>query len=240
MQIPAYAVGPAGLLTVPYLFRLFQEAAMQNTVSLKISTPELIETHGLSWVLRQQRITCERWPKMREPVSILTAPTGFERGLLTYRDVHLSDADDRPLISAVSEWLLMDVNTRKLKAIPPHILSLQQDFAPATAHLEKPSGKLKPPATVTAEIDRRVRYGMLDFNRHLTNPVFPELMLEPLGGEFLQSNLPTRLAITFLAEARYGDELRAIVGPGPEGGMAHALYREETLLAVMHSWWKTA
>lgn len=213
---------------------------MRNTVSLGISTPELMKSHGLSWVLRRQRITCNRWPKIGDEVSILTAPTGFERNLLTYRDFHLLGPDDEKLISAVSEWLLMDLVSRRLRPIPPHIAALEKSLIPMdlrpTIHLERPHKKLKPPATGTEMREFKVSYGMLDFNDHLTNPVFAELMLEPLGKEFLTGHLPTSIDISFQAEARYRETLRATVGgEGPE--RRHALYRGEELIALMHTTW---
>ncbi|WP_168038326.1 acyl-[acyl-carrier-protein] thioesterase [Neolewinella antarctica] len=236
--IPAYATGPTGLLTVPYLVRLFQEAAMLNTLTLKVSSPELMASHGLTWVVRRQRITCHRWPKMSEEVAILTAPTGFYRGLLTYRDFHLLDANDQPIISATSEWLLMDLAARRIRNIPPHVAALEKDLAPATAHLDRAKSKLLPPEEITNEITTEVRYGMLDFNDHLTNPVFPELMLEPLGKAFLDENQPTLIDISFRAEARYGETLRATVG-GEGSGRDHGFYRGEELLAVMRTEWKS-
>lgn len=209
---------------------------MVNTVRLGISSPTLVAKLGLSWILRQQHITCLRWPKMGEELTVLTAPTGFARGLLTYRDFHLVDASGTSLISAVSEWLLMDMDSRMLRPIPPHIAVLEQHLAPAAAHLDRPGGKLKPPATPTNIRQTTVSYGMLDFNDHLTNPVFPELMLEPLERDFLSNHVPKKVKISFQAEARYGETLVATVG-GTGDQRQHALYRGDDLLAVMGTEW---
>ena len=213
---------------------------MRNTFSLGISTPDLIKEHGVSWVLRRQRITCNRWPKLGENVSILTAPTGFERRLQTFRDFHLLDTDDetKPIISAVSEWLLMDVESRRLKPIPEKVLALATDLAPATSHLERPKGKLHPPAEPHQQLEFKVRYGMLDFNNHLTNPVFPELMLEPLGADFLRTHVPTTVDIMYHHEARYGELVTATAGAVEDGTSKHALYRGGELLAVMQVEWQ--
>ena len=213
---------------------------MRNTFSLGISTPDLIKEFGTSWVLRRQRITCKRWPKLGEDVSILTAPTGFNRGLQTYRDFHLLDSDDEttPIISAVSEWLLMDVESRRLKPIPEKVLALATDLAPAASHLGRPTSKLQPPTEPSAQLDFKVRYGMLDFNNHLTNPVFPELMLEPLGADFLRTHVPNTVDIMYHHEARYGELVTATVGTVKNDSTHHALYRGEELLAVMEVDWQ--
>ena len=212
---------------------------MRNTDRLNISSPSLIEAYNLSWVLRRQLITCRHWPSIGDEVAVLTAPTGFERGLLTYRDFHLldgTDLDGPPLISAVSEWLLMDVRSRRLRPIPNRIAALAQDLAPAAAHLDKPTRKLAPPTAPTEQREIKIRYGMLDFNDHLTNPVYPELMLEPLGKTFLLDHLPTEIDVDFRAEARYGDSVTATASK-EEGHTRHALRRGEALLSVMQVNW---
>ena len=210
---------------------------MRNTVRLGISTPELVASIGLSWVLRRQRITVRRMPRIGDRVELLTAPTGFARRLLTYRDFHLFDpGEERALVSATSEWLLLDVRTRKVRPIPPNIALLEQDLAPASSQLKRPTGPLPPPEEVTAERTFRVSYGMLDFNDHLTNPVFPELMLEPLGRDFILGHQPTLLDVSYQSEARYGEILRAVVGPSGEG-FRHALYRQDELLSTLHTEW---
>lgn len=214
---------------------------MLNTVRLKISSPELIADYGISWVLRQQRIDVQRWPEMGELVEVITAPTGFARRLLTYRDFHLRDATGNTIATAASEWLLIDVNSRRLQPIPPHIALLEKDLAPAAAHLNRPSDKLASPPYPNSRTTHQVAYHDLDFNDHLTNPIFPQLMLEPLGHAFLTECEPTRIAIVFQKEARYGDLLAAITGHGETAtSYDHALLRGEEILATMRTNWQKA
>ncbi len=236
-RITASSVGPNGLLTIPHLIRLLQEAAMRNTVRLKISSPELIDQQGLSWILRRQRIDCLRLPAMGDLVKVVTAPSGFARRLQTFRDFHLVDDQGHTLAVACTQWLLLDINSRRLRPIPEHIASLINDLAPAAAHLDPPTGKIAAPAAPTQTITSRVAYYQLDFNKHLTNPVFPELMLEPLGAEFLAGRAPVKIDVDFRAEAHYGDSVTAMVEKEDEG-YRHALYRDDDLLATMTTSWQ--
>ncbi|MEM9528972.1 MAG: acyl-ACP thioesterase domain-containing protein [Bacteroidota bacterium] len=233
----AAASGPHGRLTLPHLVRIFQEAAMRNTTRLGISSPELIRTHNSSWVLRRQTINCSRWPTLGEKVKVITAPSGFTRQLLTYRDFHLLDARGATIATAVTEWLLLDLERRRPRSIPSHIAALEADLAPASAHLKRPAGKVLPPSRAQLRRTAKVAFYQLDFNNHLTNPVFPELMLEPLGGDFLSGHLPTSIDISFQKEARFGEELTAIAAAEPKG-YRHAMLRGEELLATMWTEWK--
>lgn len=232
----ASATGPHGRLSLPHLVRVFQEAAMRNTARLGISSHELIQTHNSSWVLRRQTINCYRWPNLGEEISVITAPSGFARQLLTYRDFHLLDAKGVTIATAVTEWLLLDLERRRPRPLPDHIAALEADLAPATAHLKRPKGKVLPPNQPDRACSAKVAFYQLDFNNHLTNPVFPELMLEPLGVAFLSKNLPYRIDIAFQKEARYGELLTA-VSATEEAGHRHALLRGEELLATMWTEW---
>lgn len=238
-RVAAFAIGPGGYLTLSHLIRMLQEAAMQNTVRLGISSPELMEAEGLSWVLRRQRIEVLRWPQLGEELTVVTAPSGFERRLQTFRDFHLRDDQNQTIITATSEWLLMNVVSRRLQPIPPHIALLKDQLAPAAAHLKRPEGKVLPPANPSLEMKSTVAYYQLDFNDHLTNPVFPELMLEPLGHDFLSHHLPVQADIMYYHEARYGDPITAQAGPEKDRlAYGHALRRGEELLATMRTSWR--
>lgn len=238
-RVAAFAIGPGGFLTLSNLIRILQEAAMRNTVRLGISSPELIEAEGLSWVLRRQRIDIERWPRLGEELTVVTAPSGFERRLQTFRDFHLRDDQGRTIITAASEWLLMNVVSRRLQPIPPRIALLKDQLAPAAAHLKRPEGKLRPPESPTMEVNSTVTYYQLDFNDHLTNPVFPELMLEPLGHDFLFRHLPVQADVMYYQEARYGDAITAQAGPEKDRlAYRHALWRGDELLATMRTSWR--
>ncbi len=211
---------------------------MRNTVRLEISSPEMIERYGCSWVLRRQRIDCHRWPRAGDKLTVVTAPTGFEKSFQTFRDFHLFDENGKSLATATTQWLFMNVESRRLQAIPADIARIKEHLAPAAAHLPRPTSKIPEPTHPTAATSSEVAFYQLDFNDHLTNPVFPELMLEPLGHDFLYAHLPTSADIMFQREARYGDRVLAQVGP--EAGdlhFGHALLRADTPLATMRTEW---
>ena len=172
-------------------------------------------------------------------LTILTAPSGFERKLQTFRDFHLRDQTGATIITATTQWLFMDISTRRLKPIPPVIADLQHHLAPAAAHLDRPDGKVPPPSKPISERGAEISFYQLDFNDHLTNPVFPELMLEPLGHNFLRDHLPVQADIMFQREARYGDQVKAVSGPEAEGlHFGHALLRGKDQLATMRTSWR--
>ncbi len=234
-RILASAVGPHGLLTLPHLIRLFQEAAMQNTQRLQISTPDLMERYGLTWVLHRQLVTATAWPRLGDPVTVITAPTRVDRRLVTIRDFQLLDASGTPLIRSCSAWSVMDFAARRIRHLPEEVLRLLPDLPPP-AGPPWPGDKLSVPDRTDHHREFPVAFAHLDFNNHLTNPAFAELMVEPLGLEYLSTHLPRRADITYHREARYADTL--VAGTTRAGGtVRHTLRRGSDLLALMESEW---
>ncbi|PPK84654.1 acyl-ACP thioesterase [Neolewinella xylanilytica] len=238
-RVAAATVGPHGRLTLPHLIRLFQEAALRNTDRLGISSHALSRDLGLTWVLHRQSIQATEWPALGDAVSVVTLPTFIQRGLITYRDFYLLDAAKRVMACSSSTWSVMDLNSRRIRPIPQRVTDKLQDLPPAGSGLAVPGEKPAPPESPTAERTFRVQFAHLDFNNHLTNPAFPELMLEPLDLPFLSTHLPVRADMIYHREARYGDLLTAVTAKAAHSGhFAHGLYRGEgELLASMATRW---
>ncbi len=234
-RILASAVGPHGRLTLPHLIRLFQEAAMQNTQRLRISTPDLMERHGLTWVLHRQLVTATAWPRLGDAVTVITAPTRVDRRLVTIREFELLDASGTLLIASSSAWSVMDFAARRIRPLPEEVLRLLPDLPPP-AGTPWPGAKLTVPDHADHHREFRVAFSHLDFNNHLTNPSFAELMVEPLGLDYLSTHLPRRADITYHREARYADALVA-AATGTDGTVRHTLRRADDLLALMESEW---
>ena len=238
-RVLASAVGPHQLLTLPHLIRLFQEAAMRNTDRLGISTPDMIRRYGLTWVLHRQLIVAEQWPGLGQEVTVLSVPTRIERGLVTIRDFHLLDRAGRPMITSTTAWSVMNTASRRIKPLPGAVTDLLTDLPPPEQHLPWPEHKVSPPEDVDRKLGFRVAFAHLDFNNHLTNPAFAELMVEPLGADFLSAHLPRRVELSYHREARYGEELTAGSYTVPDGTLAfrHRLQRGDELLAAMETEW---
>ena len=213
---------------------------MRHTDRLGISSHDLTRELGLTWVLHRQAVSCRRWPTLGEKVSVVTLPTRIDRKLITYRDYYLLDAADRILACSASTWSVMDLQSRRIRSIPPLVTDAIGELPPAGVGLDLPADKPVPPTTPTGRTRTLVGFAQLDFNNHLTNPAFPELMLEPLGLPFLGNHLPVMADMTYHREARYADELEAVTSPGTEpDSFHHALYRGSgELLASMQTRWR--
>ena len=211
---------------------------MRNTVRLGISSAELGEALGLTWVLHRQSLACRRWPRIGEPVRVVTLPTRIERRLITHRDFYLLDAAGAVLARSPSTWSVMHLESRRIRPIPDLVLE-RLGTLPAVPTLSHPADKPDAPVNIQHRRATRVTFAQLDFNNHLTNPAFPELMLEPLGLPFLHDHLPRAADIVYHREARYDDALTAEAGADGTGlAWSHVLRRDDGQpLATMVSQW---
>jgi acyl-ACP thioesterase len=233
------AVGTHRRLTLPALIRFFQEAALRNTDRLGISSNTLIDRFRLTWVLHRQLLTATRWPGIGEEIRIVTAPTRIERNLVTYRDFHLLDSGGNRIVSATTVWTLMHVNSRRIKPIPAEVRDGLTDWPDPQDCLPPPGKRVRVPEPGGDVLTFRVGFAQLDFNYHLTNPAYVELLLEPLGLDHLTQYLPERIDIEFRREARYGDLITATAQLSADAPLTfgHRLERDDDLLAIMHSSW---
>ena len=118
-----YECGPDGVATMASVCNWLQEAASLNAETLAFSKSNF-EAAGenISWVLTRLKVRMERFPKWGETVSILTFPRGGRR-IVAYRDFVLSGADGGEIGRATSEWMLIDLASRKVVAIPEGVFA---------------------------------------------------------------------------------------------------------------------
>ena len=121
--VRTYECGPDGAATMASVCNWLQEAASLNAEALAFSKSNF-ESAGdnISWVLTRLKVKMSRFPKWGETVSILTFPRGGRR-IVAWRDFVLSDADGAELGRATSEWMLINLASRKVVAIPEAVFA---------------------------------------------------------------------------------------------------------------------
>lgn len=110
------------------------------------------------------------------------------------------------LVEATSNWLVMDIHTRKLMAIPEYIKAA--DFVVNRGNLKAIEGKIKYAHEETMKSQPiKISWFDMDINDHVNNTKYYQWILDGLGGEFLDHHQLTSLDILFRLESKYSDEL---------------------------------
>lgn len=202
-RVRTYDIDAQKRMTLPALVRQMHEAAMHNVIRIQVSVWDL-EPLYISWVLMRKTIELKRLPYLGEQLRIVTYPAGFER-MFTYRDYHILDEQDEVVATAASTWVLMDTRSRKLRSIPTFLTDWQEVQPPIECCLPRPDFRL--PAMKSPEQSRyfRIGYHDLDFNRHLSNVLYLQWMLETLPFDVLADRQPRRVDIQFKLEALHDE-----------------------------------
>jgi acyl-CoA thioesterase FadM len=253
--VRCYDVGPDERLRPERLCNYFEEAAGRHAAALGLGIDRLARD-GHAWVLAKMRLVLSRLPRAGERLRVTTWPVRVER-LQFRRDFMAYDEAGAVPARAVTQWVIINLATRRLERFPAHIAAL----APANPASALDDGDIRIPA-----LDERalpgpsfpVRLADIDRNRHVNNSHYVEFALEAA----LSANKTTgasaaaehdRLAalapeeelrgldILFRAEGRFGDLIatRGMPEPDAPGSCLCSLYRraDGTELARARTLW---
>ncbi|MCB0629833.1 MAG: thioesterase [Saprospiraceae bacterium] len=234
--VRAYEIDHQKRMTVPALVRLMQEAAMQHVIKLKLSVWDL-EPEQVAWVLMRMQLEVKRMPVLNEELTIRTRPTGLER-ILTFRNFWIYDAAGELIVEAVTHWVLMNTETRRLSSIPDWIRERFAQLIPENVDGLLPHrDKFPSMDQVDYRTDFRVRWHDLDFNLHLNNTYYILYLLEGLPASWLSERVLTGLDIQFKLEVRKEERFDIEVQTLTNNRFLHRMVQEGKVLAETVSAW---
>lgn len=220
--VRTYECGPDGRATMASVCNWLQEAASLNAESLAFSKSDF-EAAGenISWVLTRLKVRIARFPKWEEKVSILTFPRGGRR-IVAYRDFVLTGADGVELGRATSEWMLIDLASRKIVAIPDGVFAAANTVREPVFG-EEPFAKLRWDCKAESPdaLSFRARRGDIDLNGHVNNVHYVEWLME---GRPDAAGPCHEIDIVFKSETLAGEEVRVESVETEPGVYVHRVY----------------
>lgn len=204
-QVRTYETDKNKILRIPTLLNIFQEAADGSARELGLGM-EFCLDRGFAWVGSNYHIKINRLPKIHENIKIQTWPSA-EKMLGAIRDFAVYDESGEILITASSQWILIDFekkrplslknNLPQYQVIPER--SLDTDFA-----------KIAEPVNINCRREFAVRFDDIDINNHVNNAVYPLWASEAVGEEFRLTHEPREIEIAFKKECHYGERVEAL------------------------------
>ena len=220
--VRTYECGPDGRATMVSVCNWLQEAASLNAETLAFSKSDF-EAAGenISWVLTRLKVRIARFPKWEEKVSILTFPRGGRR-IVAYRDFVLTGADGAELGRATSEWMLIDLASRKIVAIPDGVFAAANTVREPVFG-EEPFAKLRWDCKAESPdaLAFRARRGDIDLNGHVNNVHYVEWLME---GRPEAAGPCHEIDIVFKSETLAGEEVRVESVETEPGVYFHRVY----------------
>lgn len=189
-------------LRIRSLFNLFQDLADEHAEKLGLGYT-FCSQNGLGWVGGAYHVKIHRLPIWGDKVTIETWPSGTTAAA-TIRDFKMTDGAGNILVSATSQWVLIDTNRLRPLPIAKHLphydmideRALNSDFA-----------KIQIPEASSSDITFPVHTDDIDLNHHVNNALYPTWALDGVPESFYGKNRLTELQVTFKRPALLGDIL---------------------------------
>jgi medium-chain acyl-[acyl-carrier-protein] hydrolase len=178
-----------------------QEAAGRHAEKLGVGVREL-HGKGLTWVLARLHVKVNQVPGAGQSMHIATWPSGRHR-LFAVRDFRLSDNTGMEILRATSAWALMNMETRRLARLDPHlpVFSRCPERMIADDFLALPLPQRADHTTAFRAVAADI-----DINNHVNNLVYMDWALRAVAAETSRQKLLS-LEAAFLREARLDDEI---------------------------------
>lgn len=214
VPISASCADRFGRLSPASMLSMMQEAAETHAMALGAGWDTLRE-RNLFWAVIRQSVEIDRLPEIGETLVIETWPGNATRS--AYPRYSLGRTEDgEVLFRAAALWLLMDMDKRAM------ILPGKSGILVPGIHRENqlPAPGSLPPLPAGQECLRRVRYTELDANGHMSNTRYLNWLQDLFPGEFHREHPLAGFQISYLSEAREGEEIGLRWTSGPEGQVA--------------------
>lgn len=192
-------------LTIWGLARLFQDVAGDHSDSLGVGFKGLNPMHK-AWVLTNVYYNVLRFPTAGEKLTLKTWPR-TDNGLIAPRDYQLIDAEGNICAVSSSQWVIIDLLSRRVCRLRDTIKVFDENDTCATDKQSLSKVKFTDPLQHLKHVD--IPYSALDHTRHVNNAEYMKWISDSIP-EICQPRTENRkeiksFEISYLHETHYGD-----------------------------------
>ncbi|WP_379163343.1 acyl-[acyl-carrier-protein] thioesterase [Paenibacillus sp. sgz5001063] len=188
-----------------FLLEILQRTADAAVNALGFSLTHMQDA-GMGWMLITLDLEIRRMPRINDQLTVRTWSKGT-KGALWQRDYRVYDQDHIEVAVARSIWALVDIEKRRI--LRPTAISVP------VIHYDGDSvGSMPEKVTISETLSLheayayKVRFSGLDSNLHLNNARYGEICSDALSIAEWGSRELKRFRVTYVQEARLGDELQ--------------------------------
>jgi medium-chain acyl-[acyl-carrier-protein] hydrolase len=201
-EVGSFQVHPNGKIRLSSLADLLQEIAWRHADSGDFGR-NLLETKQM-WVLSRLEIRVFEFPAWGDQLRIFTGGRGAEK-LFAFREFLVWDKNSRVAARAMSSWLLLNSETKRIQK--PDLVLPPELFDPSKAPDWQPE-KLSVSGKVIAQDQVVVRHSDLDLYQHVNNTSYIRWVEDFLAAKDI---FPERISINYLSECLSGDKVDLIM-----------------------------
>jgi len=245
-KIRGYEIGPDHRVPLQNICGYMEEAAALHAADLGFAVEELAR-RGLAWALARMWIEFHESPYLGGEalndeesswIQVKTWPVSAAR--LQYRRDFLITWRGLIMARAVTDWVVINLQSRRAERIPEFISVLQPESPELVMEVDRLrlTGQQEAPELASFV----VRKSDIDRNNHVNNARFTEWIAESVPEDVSSSREISSLQIMYRVEGKYGDTIIVRGGCGAEDEFQHGLYRlsDGQELVRARSVWKQA
>ena len=184
-------------LKVPAIFRYFQDVALLATEKAQVDSISLSKKN-IDWVITRMVVEIKRLPKCNEVIYVHTYP-GKDMSMLYPRYFFITDKDDNVIVRSSSIWALIDNNTRKVIVDRDVISKLPMESREDQLPLPE---KIVLPENSNFIEKRTIHFSDLDFNNHMNNVRYVELLMDVHDSSFYKSHHISSITLNYMKEIK--------------------------------------
>lgn len=201
-QVRSYECDRNNNLRMVTLLNIFQDMADAHAAQMGLGLEFVLE-QGFAWVGSNYEIEIKRLPQIHENITMTTWPAE-EKKLGAVRDFEVFGEDGERIITASSQWILIDFKRRRPISLRENLP--QYSIIPERA-LPTEFPKIKEVERIDEQTKFRVRFDDIDLNKHVNNAVYILWASEAVAPEFRLTHNPYKIAINFKKEGLMGEKV---------------------------------
>ena len=185
------------------LLNLFQDIAYDSANEIGIGY-DYLRNLGKTWVLNSLNVEISRMPHLQEEITLKSWPSDTS-ALYTEREFEVWSAGGERIISACSQWVVIDFDSRR----PVHLNEWLPEYEPISEKVILEDRFPKLPSVERHDYSERflVRYDDIDRNNHVNNSIYPLWASESLEPDYRINHEPARVEINFRKEGLFGEKI---------------------------------
>lgn len=205
-EIHYYEVDYKKRASMTSIMNYFCDIATKQSEDMNIGL-KYMEENKMAWVLYKWDINIKRYPVYGDVINVTTNPKCLEK-FYAYRHFEVINSKGEKIIDALSQWLLMDTEKRKLKKIPQKLFECYDSKELKSEDIKIPKvSKIK---KVDNDKVFNVRYSDIDTNGHVNNAKYVSWIIETMPLEIVLNYTLKNLNMTYKKETVYKDKVKVL------------------------------
>ena len=194
-------IGEDANMTLFSLFNNFQDCCTFHGEEVGVGLQHNLE-RGHGWIIANVQCRISRMPRFGERLRIMTWAEGF-RGMIAHRNFSMENESGELLAEAATDWIFMDLISRKPIRIPEEQVEAYQLHADKKLTCDPGKRKVRMPEGGTVEKPFLIQEHHLDTNGHVNNAQYIRMTTPYLPAGFAIHGL----RVEYRKQAMLGDTI---------------------------------